>query len=63
MDEQQIKVSAKFRDDFELVTQFYECPPDEIEWLRKQARKNYEMVRRSLEEIAGNIRLTKREVA
>ena len=56
MTEQRIKVTRQFRDDFELETKFYEMPPEEVEWLRKQARKDYEMVRASLAETAGRIR-------
>ena len=56
MEDQKIKVSVQFRDDFELVTKFYEMPEDEVEWLRKQARSNYEMVKQSLAETAGRIR-------
>jgi hypothetical protein len=56
MEDQRIKVSVQFRDDFELVTTWYQMPPDEVEWLRKQARKDYEMVSASLAETAGRIR-------
>lgn len=57
MTEKRIKVTKKFREDFELVTKFYEMPPEEIEWLRNQARSNYEMVKQSLAETAGRIRV------
>ena len=56
MEDKRIKVSVQFRDDFDLVTKFYDMPPDEVEWLRNQARSNYEMVRASLAETAGRIR-------
>jgi hypothetical protein len=54
-EEKTIKVSKKFREEFELVTKHYNFPPEEIEWLRKQARKDYAMVSRSLAAIAAEI--------
>lgn len=52
----QIKVSRQFLVDFDLCMKHYECPEDEIEWLKTVARNNYEQVRKSVEIIAGNIR-------
>lgn len=56
MAEQRIKVSRQFLSDFELVTQHYECPEQEIKWLKSQARKDYEMVKKSIECAASIIR-------
>lgn len=60
--DQRIKVSRKFREDFDLVTKHYQFSPEEIEWLRNTTRSDYEMVKQSLEVIADEIR-TLTEVA
>lgn len=52
----QIKVSKRFTEDFELVAHHYDTPPEEVEWLKKQARSDYEMVKKSLAVIAVEIR-------
>ena len=51
----EIKVSRKFLDDFETVTKHYECSEQEIDWLKKQARKDYEMVSKSMEIMVDEI--------
>jgi hypothetical protein len=53
--QQTIKVSKKFREDFELVTKHYNFPPEEIEDLRRMARKDYATVSVSLAAIAAEI--------
>lgn len=52
----QIKVSKKFVDDFNLVVNHYECPEDEIEWLRNEVRKDFNNVSKSIFAIADEIK-------
>lgn len=52
---QQITVSKKFLANFETVTKHYECSEQEIDWLKKQARKDYEMVSKSMEIMVDEI--------
>jgi hypothetical protein len=59
MEDQRIKVSVQFRDDFELVTTWYEMPPEEVEDLRRMARADYATVREGLADTAGRIRRIK----
>jgi hypothetical protein len=63
MEEKRIKVSKKFREDFELVTKHYNFPPEEIEDLRRMARKDYATVSVSLASIADEIKSGSEKVA
>lgn len=53
----QIKVSRQFLDDFDIVVKHYRCPQNEIDWLKDQARENYNLVKNSLSIIANEIKL------
>lgn len=52
---EKIRVSKQFFSDFETVTKHYECSENEIDWLKKQARKDYEMVSKSMEIMVDEI--------
>jgi hypothetical protein len=56
MEDKRIKVSVQFREDFELVTTWYEMPPEDIEFLRRKARADYATVREGLADTARLIR-------
>ena len=53
--DQRIKVSKQFRDDFEKVIKFYELDAEQIEKLRRAARKDYESMKLSMACMAREI--------
>lgn len=57
-----MRVSKTFSADFDLVTEYFFCPPDKIEEMRAIVRANFEVWEEQITYTANKIRLRSKDV-